>query len=325
MNYIYVLSSNELDFYYEQFLLSAASLRLYNPDAVIIVLIDSKTKEGLKEKRSGYKTFITEEIIISVPPELSQKEASRWIKTSIQNYIKEEFLYIDCDTVVTAELKKDFSNDISIGAVLDNHVNLKKHHLKDHFTTEDKKAGFSSSLKTNLRYNGGLIYSKNDSKAVEFFEKLHFLWINGKKHGCSQDMPSLNQANYKMNNIITELPGEWNCQISHNGLSFLYNAKIIHYYATGLQYLQSPFLPASNTVLSSIKETGTISEEIMELLKNPKTAFEQESRIIAGEAELDLTNSKLFSLFLRIRKRKPKLFKAFNSLITRSISAWKKN
>jgi hypothetical protein len=61
----------------------------------------------------------------------------------------------------------------------------------------------------------------------------------------------------------------------------------------------------------------------MELLKNPKAAFEHNSRIISGEAELDVVNSKLFSLLLRIRKKKPKFFKVLNSFIIRMLSKTK--
>jgi hypothetical protein len=85
LKYVYVLTSSERDYYYEQFFLSLASMRLHNPDAEIIVLIDEKTKQGLTGKRSGYEAMSSQIIVVKVPDELSQKEASRWIKTSIHH------------------------------------------------------------------------------------------------------------------------------------------------------------------------------------------------------------------------------------------------
>jgi hypothetical protein len=320
MQYVYVLTSSENDLYYEQFFISVVSLRLYNPDARIIALIDSKTKEGLAGKRSGYEQYVSETVIITAPKELSQREVSRWIKTSMKKYVVGDFLYIDCDTVITGNLDCDLPQEMKVGAILDTHVPLSKHHLTRHFEEEDRKLKFTSSFEAGLRYNGGVIFCRDSPEGDEFFLRWHFLWNFSNKNGNHHDMPSLNQASHEMGGIITLMEDVWNCQITHNGLPYLYNAKIIHYYATAFGFVDCPFLPASGKVLSSVKETGIISPEIMEMLKNPKSAFEPDSRIISGEAELDAVNSKLFSLLLRIRKKNPKFFKALNSFFIRMLT-----
>ena len=320
MKYVYVLTSSINDLYYEQFFLSIVSLRLHNPKACIISLIDSKTKESLTGTRSGYEKYITEITVINAPESLSQKEVSRWIKTSVNKYVSGDFLYIDCDTVIAGNLDFNFPSDIKIGAILDTHVPLSKHHLDQHFKAEDKKLNFLSSIETDKRYNGGIIFCRDTAGSSEFYEKWHTLWQFSLKNGNHHDMPALNQANYEMGGIITEISDEWNCQITHNGLPYLSGAKIIHYYATALNFVTCPFIPASSKVLSFIKENGTFSDEIMEMLKNPKSAFEQDSRIISGEAELDVVNSKIFSFFLRLRKKKPAFFKSLNSFIIKIIS-----
>lgn len=312
MKFVYVLSSSHDDYYYEQALLSLTSLRLYNPDANIIILIDSKTKQNLTNIRTQYEKLVSEIQVVSPPVEFSQKEASRWIKTSIHKYVKGTFLFIDCDTIITEKLTQDFSSDIKIGAVLDTHVTLEHHHLKEAFQKEDIKAGFYSSVKSNIRYNGGLIFCKDDPIGSEFFEKWHSLWIEGRKRNCSQDMPSLNQANHEMGNIITELSGNWNCQISHNGLPYLHGAKIIHYYATSLITQTSPFVIASDSVFKKIKDMGTIPDEVMKLLENPKAAFDSESRIVAGKVALDIVNSNIFAKLLWLRNKKPHIFDFLN-------------
>ena len=314
MKYVYVLTSSENDLYYEQFFLSVVSMRLHNPNACVVALIDSKTKERLIGKRSGYEPFVSETIIISAPSELSQKEVSRWIKTSAKKYVTGDFLYIDCDTVIAANLDFDFPPEVKIGGILDTHVPLSKHHLAAHFESEDKNLKFSS-FETGKRFNGGVIFCRDTGEGNEFFSKWHTLWLYSKNLGNSQDMPALNQANLEMGGIIKELDGEWNCQITHNGLQFLIDARIIHYYATAFNFYNCPYIPGSKAALTSVKETGVISPQIMEMLKNPKAAFEPDSRIICGEAELEAVNSKMFSLILRIRKRKPKLFKSINSFI----------
>ena len=324
MKYIYVLTSSEKDTYYEQFYLSIASLRLYNPDAFIIALIDEKTKQGLSGKRAGYEKLVSETRVIKVPDEYSQKEASRWIKTSIYNHVHHhvtgDFLFVDCDTIITGSLDHNFPLEIKIGAVLDTHVLLNEHHLQKYFQREDKSVGFNSSLVTNIRYNGGLIFYRNNAEAYAFFEKWHSLWTLSVKKGCSQDMPALNQANYELGNIISELGGEWNCQISHNGLPFLQNAKIIHCFASTLNSTDHAYKLASHSVLSSIKQTGEISAEIMKMLENPKTAFQSFSRIVSDKSVIDALDSLLFFKMVKFFRRHPlflKKWNAFTSFLTR--------
>ena len=317
MKYVYVLTSSEKDVYYEQFFLSVTSLRLHNPQAFIVVLVDSKTKEGLTGKRSGYEKVVSETVTIIAPQELSQKEVSRWIKTSMRKYVAGDFFYIDCDTIITEGLDGDFPQGIKLGAVLDTHLLLSEHHLASHFKQEDKKLNFCSSFEMGLRYNGGVIFCRDVPETDEFFSRWHSLWLFSNRNGNSQDMPSLNQANYEMGGIITELNGKWNCHITYNGLPFLFDAKIIHYIATAFDFIDCPFLPASQDVLFSVKETGVISLETIDLLKNPKSAFEYKSRIISDKAELDVVNSKIFLLLLILRKKKPAFFKSLNSFAIR--------
>jgi Lipopolysaccharide biosynthesis proteins, LPS:glycosyltransferases len=325
MKYVYVLTSSEKDYYYEQFFLSLSSMRLYNPDAEVVVLIDEKTKQGLTDKRSGYAQYVSETKIIGVPDEYPQKQASRWIKTSINNFVSGDFLFIDCDTIITGKLTPVFSPDINIGCVLDTHVTLENHHLRDYFKAEVEKAGFPLPFTKNTYFNSGIIFYRDNSRSREFFEKWHNLWIESNKKGVSVDQPSFNQADCDLHNIITELSGVWNCQISHNGLNFLHDAKIIHYYATSLLLLASPYKLASSEVLLSIKETGEISAEITKLLHSPLAAFEDNTRIVSGKYVLDVFDSPMFKLLVWLRDCHNGFYKTLNGIIRFFVNILKKN
>jgi len=325
MKYVYVLTSSEKDCYYEQFLLSLASMRMYNQDAEVIILIDEKTKQGLTGRRSGYAQFVSETKIINVPDEYPQKQASRWIKTSINNYVTGDFLFIDCDTIITGKLAPVFPPDTNIGAVLDTHVTLDNHHLRDYFMSEVERAAFSTPFLKNTYFNSGIIFYRDNLSSQEFFEKWHKLWIESNKHGISVDQPSFNQADCDLHNIITELSGEWNCQISHNGLNFLHNAKIIHYYATSLLLLASPYKLASSEVLLSIKKTGEISTEITELLHNPLAVFEDNTRIVSGKYVLDIFDSPMFKLLVWLRDCHNSFYKTLNGIVRFFVNILKKN
>jgi hypothetical protein len=317
MKYVYVLASSENDLYYEQFFLSAVSLRLHNPTAEIVLLLDPLTKKGLVGNRAGYEKIVSDIVVIEPPNGLSSKEVSRWIKTSMRQYIMKDFLYIDCDTIIADNLDYAFSDAIKIGAILDSHIPFTRHHYYRQFRDENLKLGFTSIMTTDSYYNGGIILSKNSPESCVFFEKWHSLWIETMGKGNSQDMPSFNRANYDLNNIITEIGGEWNCQISNNGIPFLHRAKILHYFATSLDFLTSPFALASKMVLSSIKKSGRISTEILEKLHDPKSAFELNSKVIADKDVIEILDSSSFSFLRRIRKRNKRIFEIFDAFIYR--------
>ena len=58
--FVYVLVSSETDIYYEQCLLSACTLRHYNNDSHIIVLVDQATCDTLNKKRSELQQYVDE-------------------------------------------------------------------------------------------------------------------------------------------------------------------------------------------------------------------------------------------------------------------------
>jgi lipopolysaccharide biosynthesis glycosyltransferase len=324
MNYVYVLTSSQDDMYYEQFFLSITSLRLYNPNAFTVILTEKNTEKCLSGNRRNYEKYASQTKLITVPDGLSQKEASRWIKTSMRQYITGDFLYIDCDTIITGNLDCTSLQGISLGAVSDCHVPLKNHHYYRQFRDENMALGFNSVLEYDNYYNGGVIYCGDTPDSWRFFERWHALWNDCRKKGNSQDMPSLNRANYELHNIISEIGGEWNCQISNNGLPFLAQAKIIHYFATALFFMASPFSFSSETVLSSIKKTGEISGELFKKLQNPRSAFESNSVIISDNDVLAIINSSVFSALRRLRKRNRKLFYTLDAFFYRLTSILKR-
>jgi lipopolysaccharide biosynthesis glycosyltransferase len=315
MKYVYVLTSNDTDLFYEQFYLSVSSLRLHNPACEIVLLLDKKTKDGLTGRRSAYEKIISEIKVIHTPDELNQKEVSRWIKTSMRQFITGDFLYIDCDTIITNSLDYTFAEHIKIGAVPDCHVPFRKHHYYKIFRDENLKLGFNSIFQCDSYYNGGVIFCRDAPEVYTFFEKWHSLWKESRSRGNSQDMPSFNKSNYELHNTISEIGGEWNCQIGNNGLPFLYTSNIIHYFATSLVFITSPYTLASESVLYSIKKSGAISAEILEKLQNPKSAFEPYSRIVADKDVLKVFDSSIFIVLRRLEKKYKNLFKMLDSAV----------
>jgi hypothetical protein len=296
-------------------------LRIHNPDVYVILLLDKKTKDSLVGTRSSYEKLISEIKVIDAPQNLSKKAVSRWLKTTMRRHVQGDFLYIDCDTIISDRLDISFSPDIKIGAVLDAHVPFSKHQL---YNTEKKEIdtllGFSTT-KYDKYFNGGAVFCRDIDIVHNFFSRWNFLWSETTKKNLYVDQPSFNQSNIDFNNIITEISGTWNCQIVQNGLPYLYNAKVIHYFATSHDVFLHPYLLASSSILSKIKETGSLSPNIVSLLNKAKGTFTTNSRIIADQRIFDILDSSYFSKLFWLREKFPKVFSKLNfflALIKRS-------
>jgi len=315
MQYLYILTSTLKDNYYEQLLLSVTSLNLLMPNSRIVLLCDPKTKDTLTDKRCEYEKFVCETITVDVPKELNQMEASRWIKTKMRSLVKGDFLFIDCDTIITDDLSSITELGIKFGACLDKHSLIDKHGKGKSIIEYDKKLNFSSYT-SNRHINSGIIYCRDEPQTHKLFDRWHELWLYSKNKMILRDQPSFNMAIFENSDIFSELDGTWNCQISYNGLPFLTKSKIIHYFATDI-YLNIPsFLLAGDEVFNYIKQTGSVSADALNLLKDPRSAFSAESQIISGSDMLSVLNSSLFQFIYLLKKKKPFIFNVFNNIVS---------
>jgi len=319
MQYLYSLTSNPSDFYYEQFLLSITSLKHLMPNAAVVLLCDSKTKETLAGKRGEYEKIVSKIITVDAPGDMNQIEVSRWVRTSMRRLVSGDFLFLDGDTIVTDDISSIAATNIKFGACLDKHSLIDRHSKKKNIIAMDKKLDFNSHL-SNRHYNGGVLFCADAPETHKIFDRWHELWLFSRSKNIVRDQPALNMAIYENASHFTELDGTWNCQIAYNGLPYLANSKIIHYFATDMVFNTSPFIFASEEIFKQIKSSGIIPDETLELLKNPRAAFAPESQIIAGSEMLHVLNSDLFQSVFLLRKKAPGLFNVLNRLA----SAFKK-
>ena len=321
MQYLYVLSSTNQDFYYEQFLLSVTSLNFFTPDADVILLCDIKTKENLIGKRSNHEKLINKTIIIKAPEDMLQIDISRWLKTSMRSHLSGDFLFIDCDTIISDDLSSFDKSNIKLGACLDKHSLINKHSKSKEIIRNEKIMGFTSYL-SNKHFNSGVIYCSDTPESYNFFDRWHELWLLCKKKNITRDQTSFNMAIFENQSYFCELDGIWNCQIAFNGLEYLSNSKIIHNFASESELIASPLIFDSKEIYFQIKENGFISDELFEYLKKPKEAFINELRIIAGDDALYVISSNLFEMILWLKRNIPIIYYILNhfSYITKKIT-----
>ncbi len=319
MTYVYVLVSGKNDLYYEQALMSAYSLRNLMPDANVILLVDNKTEDSINSevlKRGEIKKYVSKIISVRFDEKVSNVERSRLIKTSIPEYVDDDFLYIDCDTVIAADLSEIEKVPYKTAGVLDGHVVLDEHIHKKYFLERDKKLGFHGTEEANCNINGGVIFARKCEESKNLFKAWNEAWKYSayQKHDF-HDQSALNEANYRTGLKMQLLDGKWNCQPSHGGLAFLKDAKIIHYYSSefsGKNYI--PYYKLADKELQNrIKAEGKIPEDVKKMIDDPKFQFNK-VHLINDQRIVSIMQSSLIFTIADIKEHCPFVFNILESI-----------
>ena len=305
MKYLYILSSDASDYHLEQAMLSITSLRIQMPTAFVSLLIDDITETTLSGNRGKIVNLVDELKVIDIDVQFDKKARSQWLKTSMRHHVEDDFLFINNDTIVSADLSSITNIETDLGAVLDEHLYLSEFEILRPVRLKEikhmfKRCKFNSPFDFKIYFNSGVFFCRESKTAHDFFLEWHRLWLHCFKIGKFTGQPPLNQANFNMGNVIKELDGIWNCQIGSDGaLRFLFNAKIIRCFET--QAAEKPFLLANRDHLICIKKTGAVGDDTLEMLKTPKSFFSDYTHLmVLDKAMREFHHSAFFGAVKRI-------------------------
>lgn len=310
---VYVLVSNNNDFYTEQFFISSYSAKLHNPGIKIALLTDDRTEQCIRSQRINALAYVDEVVKIDFPDSFDNKRRSRYLKTSVRQHIKGNYLFVDTDTVICGDLSDIDKVESPIAAVYDMHVPL-QHHVSY------KEICFKSSLigyevKTFDEYfNSGIMYVEDSDTTRAFYEKWQENYIIANSVGVSTDQQALLKTNAELH-IIKPLGGEWNCQIINN-LEFMNKAKIIHYYCSGAKGGNNtpPYKLMSNATCQIIRQNSFVMTDELEVdVRNAKTLFVSPLMILSGD-DMRIIKSLQFFMLSGLYYRHNKLFQTIENI-----------
>ncbi|MDE6292910.1 MAG: hypothetical protein K2L98_04435 [Bacilli bacterium] len=309
---VYVLTSDYSDNYLEQLSLSLYSLRLHNPSLYVEIVVDRETNLSLRGDRLSLIEGASLITAIDVPAGYDKMRKSRWLKTNLRNLIAGDFLFVDTDTIICDNI--DFSKISSgeISAVKDLHVNVNNHAHKYDILDRAKIVNWDLSDENKPYYNSGVLYVRDSDKTRQFYKVWNETWKVSEANGCASDQPSLCKTNELFGGIITPLDDNWNCQITENGIRFLSEAIIIHYFASGKSKALSPYIFNNENIYCKIKNEG-LTESIKQLLENPKQAFIPKVQLISDK-DAELFNSPLSKYLRKFFYSCPRFYKKMISL-----------
>ena len=305
---IYVCVGADKKEYLNMLRISLASARRHMDDIDIVILTDSDTAEYLSasDVAGEYRARVE---AADIPEGYNTVEKSRYLKTNMRRLIRGDFMFIDCDTIICEDIS-GLRIPGSVCMVMDEHCLLDE---QENGGAAIRRAAQQRGLDLSSckRYfNSGVIMSVDDETALRFFDSWFRLWDSTRREGMHQDQYSLNAANCETD-VITELDGTWNCQLTsgYRAFGYLRKVKVLHYLSAqphGIYRLNdADFL------------RGDISrEEIDRITEHPEHQFRAFSFYADDSPEHIVMQGSQFSLTHRIYTRHPRLYRFGDKLLS---------
>lgn len=295
---VYVLTSDESDYFLEMSLMSVWTARYHNPDAHIVLVTDEFTMKSLANGRGGqFISLFSNVEVVDTSRYDTKGKRSRYLKTTLREIVEGDYLYIDCDTVICESLEEIDNIEGKMALARDAH--LDKDDQSKFFLAENiSKLGRNLPIKQY--FNCGISYVKDCPETHEFFRIWFAEWEDAQKGDVWFDQPPFYRTVIKLNFPIEELDGIWNCMLWGCFLPYIHKAKIIH--TSALRYSTYPYKTNNPETLQSIRDNGGLYEELKQVLLHPKegVAFNKFDRVITIDnylfkmAELDVVKQSYY-------------------------------
>lgn len=315
MKILYVLVSSEKDYYGEQALISMMSAKHHMPNCFISLLLDKTTDQNIANTKLPIDEYVSEKIVIELDEALSQTQKSRWLKTSMRELVKGDFLYVDVDTVFAAPINDSlFTHDVM--GVPDGNCLLKDHPLRWQIEDNLKKLHFYNPLDYHI--NGGVLFFKDSPIAHSFASGWHKRWQESCCKGIYIDQPALHQAFIDSKLEQHLLPNFMNAQFGRN-INTLIKGVILHYYSSWAT--NSSYVPAYKFLQKDWLQSFRLnpkSETFIKEIFNPKEAFDPCSVILNGQFNLFWHTrliQHLMNLWLSSNRADKRLFKISETIV----------
>lgn len=281
---VYVLVSSPTDIYLEQAYVSMYSLRHYMPDVHITLLTDEITANTLKGVRQKEVNLVDELIVVDLDGEKwNGQQRSRQLKSSVRNRVEGDYLFVDCDTVITRPLDDIDDCPYMIAACRDTHSELSNNPYRAMSLEHGHLLGWPVDEERDY-FNSGVIYVKDVPQTHEFYRRWNVNLNKGYAKKVFMDQPSFAMTNFEMGHLVEHLPDVWNCELKH-GIRYLKDAYIVHYLCTNPSLFQDKQLFALNEqdTLLEVKHTGEISEKVKDVIRDPFVGLAEVTLCLAGD------------------------------------------
>ena len=243
------------------FNLSASCARKFTPNIKITILCNQATHETLTGDRAHLADVADHIAIINTPTHFTEAEASRFIKTSIGNYIDGNFLFLDIDAFPIRDISSidEKCGDMSLAYEMNLNPNQ--------YTPEEYESEIFRMMEWDFPtpyFNGGVMLVNASVKTKTFFKTWHDLWLNSKETGNHKDQPSMHQA-IKLSQLkVSPLNWEFNILTNLTPKQKFKQPKIFHISTVRFQERDDTLF---HGIIRSIKNSAAIDWELIDKIR----------------------------------------------------------
>jgi len=234
---IYVLTSEGLDRYSVMTRISAATARMSNPRARIVVACDHATLDALQQKNDPILNEVDETVAYDTDF-TTPTHRNRDIKVRLRLLRDGDFMFLDSDTVVRdciGSVWEEYSFDV---AGCRNHCRLNKG--EQIFSGDlDVLDQMNWQPPVGDYLNGGVLFYRDTHGSRDFATHWHKRWMEcQRKIGSFRDQPALSKALSESSAVSITLGEPYNAQLhcrleydAESEVKYLdWDASIWHYY-----------------------------------------------------------------------------------------------
>jgi hypothetical protein len=228
-NIMYTLTTDGVDSFSASTRISAASVRVSNPDARVTVVCD-RTSARAMELRGDPLPNEVDQLVICDTPEGSGAFRNRFMKTKIRTLSDSALLYLDNDTFVQGDLSNLFALDVDIAAAANNSMDT----FKEQRFSDDHRilTRLGWQTRSDVYVNSGVMFFNDTSGAWRISNVWHTKYLESvKETGAFRDQPSLNTALTEVASFAI-LPHRYNAQFRWRPDSVV-DAVVLHFFSSG--------------------------------------------------------------------------------------------
>lgn len=322
---VYDVISTEEDNYFEQAWVSMFSLKHYNKNAYIVLLTDESTLMTINNTyREKAKSLIDDIVVVPFDKHYSNKEKSRWIKTSMRQLVNGDFLFIDADTIVAGALDESYFESFQnfIGAVPDYNCSSRmvchSEIFKVMYVNRLKSIYGINYMEGTDVYNSGVLFVRDVPEAYVLFDAWHKNWLIANEKGVCLDQLPLVKTCQDMRNPIRSMSGIYNCQVKFS-IQYLHQAVILHTFSHQQDSSLSPILGVY--LYDEIKRSQGLDDKVKNIILNAKDTFVSPCFLV-GKEWVDISFMPIYILLKQLyfsKSRWDKRILSFLNLGSRAV------
>jgi hypothetical protein len=244
----YVVVGSGWDRHAQMAWLSAQSVRIQQPDARIVIVVEGHTPADNDELRTRFAGVA--DVLVKTSDWPNPVLKSRFHRIAIREYLTGDLLYLDSDTLAVAPFADILRHDGDVGAVIDFNGSPDNAWCPSELEAHFRQLGWTYPIRHYM--NAGVVMMRDTSGVHAFCREWMARWLVPAAEQNTWDQPTFNSALVDSRIPYAVLPNGYNAMVIKRNYRFR-ESRILHFFG------------------SSEEQRGTLMEHLLVHLRSHGT------------------------------------------------------